>query len=153
MQYHHIHSDSYDYPVWSGTNTLIGLAAITKRKILELFADIPFIGLVCTGTSGLLIAYEIARDDSRFKIRYLKKDNEESHSTQPFLSDSTEPLIVVDDIVSSGATMRRIAKKLNEFSHDQKGAEKVVGLCLAYSDVDLIEPVTKLFPNLKHVIH
>ena len=88
------------------------------------------LGLVCTGSSGAIIATVIAQQLTPIpKIIYLRKSGESGHSH--FLQDhlaKVEDLVIVDDFVCTGSTCSKIRLELIDL-----GRESVRGLCLSGS--------------------
>lgn len=137
----------YAYPVYCFIELLMNCAARTAAQLRRLYGDTASLLLVCTGTSGVLIAAELVKIlGGRASVYYIRKGDEAAHLTAS-LPPSAELLIVVDDIMASGATMRYIANKLGEHS------VKVKAVCLAdEEDTNHTQLLSNLFVNLNHLI-
>lgn len=107
--------EDYRYPVIQNPESLKANA----RKIASIL-DERYPGEVCligTGTSGAMIIASILMIQPRFKALIIRKIDEPSHRNT--LSGNVYELchtdataVVVDDMVSSGATIRRISEAL-----------------------------------------
>lgn len=151
MNYHTL-GLNYDYPVYRNT------ALVTKSTIdLAYLLDQLFpceIGLVCTGTSGLTIALAVeCRRRQPSKILFLRKPGEESHSDNNELIRPSTPsiLVIVDDHLSTGITLRRIINALYDKNIDVKA------LCLSTGNSfpqleERFKYLINDLPNLNHII-
>ncbi len=141
--------DGYAYPVYADMGKLhfnITSALPTFKSILQL--DQTYL-VVCRGTSGICIAQllTILLPEYRLEIKYQKKDTEVNHGHGYTLNSYLEdPIIVVDDFISSGMTMRTIAKGLGVNCANVQ----IVFACALAEFKPLIK---ELFPNTKHLIY
>lgn len=95
-----------DYPVGLFIQPNLGIIKEYIRIIKEDFPD-KDIDLICTGSSGAIIAGIIA-SKVKCRIIYVTKDGERSHSSHGHRPSSDAHTIVVDDIISTGKTIKRI---------------------------------------------
>ena len=106
--YKHSKLDCMEYPVGSHMSYNIPIikkmVSIIKRK----YNDKP-INLFCQGSSGAIVAAIICLYVSKCKIIHIKKDGEYSHSLSCPQHDGYN--IIVDDFISSGATVQRIIEE------------------------------------------
>ena len=86
-------------------------AVTSLRKMIDGFDSI-----VCCGTSGLLVAPEVASILEK-NLVVVRKQNDKSYS--PFLIEGVVPhrYIIVDDLICSGSTVRHIKRC---FSNESK---------------------------------
>lgn len=104
---------AHDYPTYGDMKSVTHNAKQYSDKLQELF---PYekITLVCRGTSGLTIASVMATLLPNVQINYLRKDSEISSShcgtRSNIWSGAIEGtrLVVVDDFISTGSTLREI---------------------------------------------
>jgi orotate phosphoribosyltransferase-like protein len=86
------------------------------------------LGLVCTGSSGAIIATVIAQQLEKIPlIIYLRKPGENGHSHLNTNNlNNVIDIVVVDDFISTGSTINNIIEQLK-----QLGKNKAKGLCLS----------------------
>jgi len=71
------------------------------------------LGIVCTGSSGAIIATAVACYlQETPKIYYIKKKYERNHGHGISMAKYRSTLIFVDDFISSGATVQHVIKQL-----------------------------------------
>ena len=97
--------------------------------IYQRLLDVDFDTIVCTGVSGVsagsILAFLL---DKRLLV--IRKENDDSHhGNRPsgWLSPNTSKVVIVDDFVCSGRTMKRIDEKLENL---YDGAIYIVGVAL-----------------------
>lgn len=73
-------------------------------------------GIVCTGTSGLLFAPSLA-DRLGVPCAVVRKAGTDAHSSRSFEGIVGRRLLFVDDVVESGATVRRVWAALRDAGH------------------------------------
>lgn len=144
----------FGYPVFSHLKMLRSNAqqiAMTLNRVYQ-GQDVQFI---TRGTSGVLIAAEIQRNLESVgfitSIRHVRKPNENHHGgNTPFKSDAR--LIIVDDHISSGYTMREIAKDLESY-RVVPGTTRVdqVDAVVAFHSEQFEEMLTDLFPKMRNL--
>lgn len=119
--------------------------------------------IVCTGTSGLTLAtllsslcpyVQCVGNDIGFKVLYVHKDNDHSHSVGYFNSSvysRTCPILILDDLSSSGDTLNRLITKLVL----EKQQHRIEIISCKQTDAYLnahTNKITKDLPNLKLII-
>ncbi len=72
------------------------------------------INLLCQGSSGAIVATMFALQIPNSVILHIKKDGEDSHSSNGFPSDVFKDTInvIVDDFIATGSTVNRIYSKV-----------------------------------------
>lgn len=140
------------YPVLKNVDGLAGDAIRIANYLISTFPDQP-VTLCGTGTSGAIIMTavllrlkEIREMDSFILI---KKPNESTHRDNLMGNPgwgNVSNIVIVDDAVSTGKTIERIAKSLGEDRFNQK----VIGVIAidAFSELGP-EHLIELFPNIK----
>lgn len=139
---------NFEYPVFVDLTVLRYNAqqiAIALNRIYQ-GQDIQ---LVARGTSGLLIAAEVQRnlESAGFftSIYFVRKPGENSHGgNSSFRRDAK--LIVVDDHISSGTTMRAIANELRIYDRQDQ-----VDAVVAFHSEKFEEMLTDLFPKMRNL--
>ena len=128
MEIIHANFKTIDYPV--GDNIQNNISIINKMGIMiksiliekKLEIDNQ-INLICSGSSGAIIAAIVATilysNFKKVNIRHIKKDGERSHINNDYKSYLynnyfSDVNIIVDDLICSGVTMRRIFNKILE---------------------------------------
>ena len=124
----HANFETIKYPV--GDKILYNIPIIKnmgdkiKSILIKTKLDYFFpINLICSGSSGAIIAAIVATilysNFKKVNIRHIKKDGESSHTTgnyKSYLFNNyfSDVNIIVDDLICSGVTMRRIFNKIPE---------------------------------------
>lgn len=111
---------SCSYPVgsdWNNINLIIETYFNAfNRLINEKFKSTTGVNLWCRGSSGAILAGLFASKISWLnpRICHSKKEGESSHQTTPYHFSDNENVInvVIDDFVSSGATIRAILSEM-----------------------------------------
>lgn len=140
------------YPVLKNVDGLAGDAIRIANYLISTFPGQP-VTLCGTGTSGAIIMTavllrlkEIREMDSFILI---KKPNESTHRDNLMGNPgwgNVSNIVIVDDAVSTGKTIERIAKSLGEDRFNQK----VVGVIAIDALSELGEEhLIELFPNIK----
>ena len=120
IQYHPTFQKCAPYPVGENVGLWISLIHHYIDAILDNLIRkqdyTPFIGLMCRGSSGAIIAALISAELTKMGynvvINHVKKDGESSHSYNvPTINDDPEHAcyFIVDDLISSGSTLQAIA--------------------------------------------
>lgn len=145
----HIYKDiHYSYPVHKDLKSLRNSTKILATTIDELYpGKIPLI--YCRGTSGILIATNLAVHFPDSRIYLIRKPGESTHSDSEIYSvypGSGDTIsIIVDDQVSSGDTMQAIYKNLT--IHNLYLNIEIISIALQTDKFNY-----SIFPNLKYVI-
>lgn len=136
----------FEYP--AGLNLAENLPTILAmaEKIKERNYSNP--GFVCTGSSGAIIASIISiQFQPPVPVFYIRKDNEKGHyheDTRNFFKNCKQ-LIVIDDLISTGATVGRITEYIKK-----RGIPYAQGICLVndYGYPALLNDQTFFIDNL-----
>lgn len=103
--------------------------------------------IVCTGTSGISLAVGVhSLLNVKPDICYIRKENEDNHGHGNKIFGTYDKLIVIDDLVCSGDTMRYISNRLQRTQHHLQ----VEAICACTASI--ISHRTEWFPNLKYII-
>lgn len=78
-----------------------------------------FDGLVCTGVSGLLMAPLIAHTFD-LPLMVVRKDGDFTHSTLRVEGEYVPRLLMVDDFIAGGGTVRAVARALEQHTPDSR---------------------------------
>ena len=111
-----------DYPVGGNMPAVKhyakALAPHVDKLVRKLLMDGKYPRLVCRGSSGAILsaALQMVMEES-VSIMHVKKPGESSHDDSAY-ADTDWALIAVDDFISSGATMKAIAAKLERTEFD-----------------------------------
>lgn len=145
----HIYKDiHYSYPVHKDLKSLRDSTKILATTIDELYpGKVPLI--YCRGTSGILIATNLAIHFPTSRIFLIRKPGESTHSDsevyKQYIHGRDSVSIIVDDQVSSGDTMQAIYSDLYRSS-----LHKFVELISIALQTDKFN--YSIFPNLKYII-
>lgn len=143
----HIYKDiHYSYPVHKDLDALRKSTKILATTIDELYpGKVPLI--YCRGTSGILIATNLAIHFPQARVHFIRKIGESTHSdSEVYISYPVEKSvgIIVDDQISSGDTMNAIYDDL--YRQDLHKFIEVISIALRHKFNYFI------FPNLKYVL-
>ncbi len=86
---------------------------INSFMSIEEFKD-KHVNIICRGSSGAIIATMFSLRLPDCRIVHIKKEGESSHDSSLYLGDGLSINLIVDDLISSGATIRAIHNKLND---------------------------------------
>jgi orotate phosphoribosyltransferase len=141
-----INLTEYEYPLYQGMDIVRANGPLIADALTGLYGK-NRIQLVCRGSSGILIAQEVQRGLPSASIHYARKEEERQHNYGMKL-DTIYPIVIVDDLISTGGTLRAIRARLDEYNVE----DKVEAVCLwrAYDKVTLIE---NTFPSCKYIIN
>jgi adenine/guanine phosphoribosyltransferase-like PRPP-binding protein len=116
------------YPV--GESLPYSLPTIHKMaKVLEK-KQYHNLGLVCTGSSGAIIAGIIASKlKPTPKIFYIKKKYERNHGHGTWELTNCENLVFVDDFIYSGSTVKHVIRQLR-----MVGINKIKAVFMVFSN-------------------
>lgn len=145
MEHINIDLNEYAYPVYQDMAIVHINGNRIAKAILGLYSQ-P-LQLVCRGSSGILIAGEVQRYLPYATIHYARKDNEREHSSRLRL-DTGVPIVIIDDMVCTGKTMRAIRDQI-EAEYPQT-LSSVEGVC-CYSAWGKRETLDNMFPSLKYI--
>lgn len=128
MQTHNI-LETYDYPVFDNlkiVDTNINLMIPLLEKVLNKKQNIQ---IFCRGSSGLVIAMALQKElnnlEYKSQIAFVRKDSEKSHGCSTSIISKAQ-IIVVDDFVATGTTIRTIIDYLNSF----ESKPNIVAFCV-----------------------
>lgn len=97
------------YPVGEDMNNCITVIDNYISAFQKVICNNSLINLWCTGSSGAILATIFAlKYDKPCKICHVKKNGESSHSSPMSVYHIEGYNVVIDDFVSSGATIQRI---------------------------------------------
>lgn len=133
-----------DYPVWRHLGTNIPIIEQMAELIhLESFSD-PV--LICTGSSGLFISSIISYQFlTPIEVHYLRKPYEGGHNHgRPSING--KQLIIVDDFINTGDTIRYIMETIRD-RYDFLG--KFDALCVSHIQDSMRE---KWKPHFKKIL-
>lgn len=155
---HSIGIANYEYPVSDGIQTVNNNARKIAQWLLDNWGNHAFkpgYQIACRGTSGVLIAgfvnnwlAELA--GLQVPIILIRKDTEDSHGGTTMYShlQGTHKIIVVDDFVSTGTTMRAIAKRLKQADRHMD----VRAVCVYSNELLKQSDLADIFPNLQTIL-
>lgn len=123
--------------------TLIAKANWCAAQVRLLKADT----LVCRGSSGLLVT-SVVSTLARLPICYIRKPRESSH-TGLLLEGPYElgRFIVIDDLVSSGETMRAIADAIHSHTERYGFKAELVAILLYFGTETIYWPNSRIATN------
>lgn len=112
-----------NYPI--GQNLSRNQNTIQKMAIVIRRQKYKNLGLVCTGSSGVVIATAIALQLNPIPpVFYIKRKYERSHHHS--MSDlGHKTLVFVDDFISTGTTVKHVKNMLKQFGRNQ-----IQGICM-----------------------
>lgn len=115
------------YPI--GESLPHGLPAINKMAKVLKEKQYNNLGLVCTGSSGAIIAAIIASKlKPTPKVFYIKKKYERNHGHGTWGITHAENLVFVDDFISSGSTTKHVISRLKKMD-----IHKIQAIFMVYS--------------------
>ena len=117
------------YPVGRDMHGTIVIVQEMCDKLIMLYEDAALIQLVVRGSSGAIIGGLVASILNHRKIvtiTHIKKEGESSHFSGIYDLISTFPIVIIDDLISSGNTVNEIYKALND-----RGYFNVDTLCIS----------------------
>lgn len=141
----------YKYPMQSMKHFDKVASALIKYWERERIEDAQ---IVFTGSSGvtaacLLNVALIKNDISPMSVCRITKEGEESHSGHTGTDDLQQgELVIIDDFISTGATMRRIYDAL----HASMNANLRVSCIIAKDILDFPHIYKEFFPNVELLI-
>lgn len=94
-------------------NTEIIKIMVQEFMAIDEFKD-KYVNIFCQGSSGAMVAFVFAMNiPNSNRIIHIKKDGENSHNTNMYVHPNERNAIniIVDDLISSGATINRIYDK------------------------------------------
>lgn len=112
--------DCIEYPVgkYIENNMQIIKELINVFVSHSLFKNCNGVNLLCTGSSGAIIAAffseAIIKEDKHVRIAHVKKRGENSHSNSIPSLENDFINVIVDDFISSGATVNEIYNRMND---------------------------------------
>lgn len=108
----HISHSSYAGPIYCSPARFANLVKRVVRNVRKLKRKLPFEAIAFSGTSGAALAYPLSVA-LKIPVICVRKPNERSHG-----QDVEGPVmqlgryLIVDDFVSTGKTVRHVAKRL-----------------------------------------
>lgn len=145
-----IFSLSYDYPVHDNLHVLETNTDVLCSELKKIYGDRP-ISIACRGTSGILIATRLcAKLNNGSSILFFRKEHEKTHGSQPYRNWGDKPIVIVDDVCSSGRTLIEIVKEIGRMSGGHYTLEYVEVISVAGLTKDFL-PLKDL-PNLKYIL-
>ena len=110
------------------------------EKIIELNIQSRIV-LCCMGSSGALIAGIVCSIIPNTIVYHIKKEGENAHSSNYFSFDFEDYLIIIDDFVSSGDTLRKIKAGIKRISSSLTiNCIAIGGSIGSYSSIEEINP-------------
>lgn len=123
-----------DYPVGDNMPDALRLAKQMVAGIKKATKEDDIIVLIGRGSSGLILCTFIASLMPITKVIHIKKEGEQSHSTQstsvPNPQDKSIKYILVDDFASTGTTIKECIKWWEDML-PCFNIKKINGLCIA----------------------
>ena len=126
---------------------VIKLATTAFKKLRT---TVQFDAIAFTGSSGAAMAFPLMAE-LKIPIIYVRKPRESSHGGKiEYTSDVTiNRYLIVDDFIDSGSTVKRVHKKIAEWSKEhQCAAPECVGVflyCLDGSSVEAVDVGDKIY--------
>ena len=117
------------YPVGRDMPNTIIIVQEMCDNLIMLYKDTTIIQLVVRGSSGAIIGGLVASILNHIhivKIIHIKKEGESSYSSGIYDLIDTCPIVIIDDLISSGSTVNEIYKALND-----RGYYDVDTLCIS----------------------
>lgn len=121
--------DTIPYPVGRNMSKTIVIVQEMCDKLTMLYKENTYIQLVVRGSSGAIIGGLVAsilNHRNMVTITHIKKEGESSHSSGIYDLKDYCPIVIIDDLISSGATVNEIYKALNE-----RGYYDIDTLCIS----------------------
>lgn len=89
-----------------------------EERAREYIGNVQFDTMIGTGVSGAVIVPTLAR---LFKVEWavVRKDNDGSHGWNTVEGRVGESWLFVDDLISTGTTMRRVRKAMDHDHHSE----------------------------------
>lgn len=148
MQHISIKLSEYTYPVYQDMAVVWDNGPKIAKALTNIYGE-DRIQLVCRGSSGILIAQEVQRNMPKGRatasIHYARKDSERAHNYGMRL-DTIYPIVIIDDIVCTGETLRAIRDRLRECLTDEQ--VQVVCAMEAWNKANLIQ---NTFPSVQYI--
>lgn len=112
-----LNNSGYGWAGYRPATTAKNLIMATER-FEEIRKLVDFDSIAFTGSSGCAIAFPLLIKNKNLGMLYIRKAGESSHGSaiEYTAKNPVEKYIIVDDFVDSGATVRRIVRKINTFS-------------------------------------
>lgn len=128
--------EEMSYPVGFNMNLAMHFIKSATLHFIESFAETTYTGIeiFCRGSSGAILSALFVAELSKYKkyklplhtgnfnhiiINHVKKENESSHSNVQYgIVNITNAVVVVDDFISSGNTLRSIYNKIKDYNKD-----------------------------------
>lgn len=112
------------------TTDLQTLVNVTSRKIKAFCKKNVISHLVVSGISGQSIGWPVSYKIN-LPICVVRKKNEESHGALLEGRGELEDYIILDDLIDSGATLRRIVETIHSYQKEHKGERlgKIIPKC------------------------
>lgn len=113
----HLNVGEVLYPIGSNIQRNLSTINLVTDTLQKTIGNNNRIVLCCMGSSGAIIAGIAASKMSNVAILHIKKEGETSHSNHKsfeFISD--DYIVIIDDFMSSGATIQRIYSFLEEMN-------------------------------------
>jgi len=109
-------SDQFAYSEWSSylSDALFNVDKLLKTAV-EKLEGVQFDSIVGTGLSGTLVIPFLARE-MRKHFAIVRKSNDSDHAEASIEGMILDKWIIVDDLISSGRTVRRIKDAVQEKS-------------------------------------
>lgn len=149
MQFHKIPHDgvTLSYPLGDVVPKARKAAREMAKKIKEIYPNPSGqkFAFLCQGTSGSMMAAMVSTYIPTYQLRLvvIRKPNEKSHSgsSVPYIGDD-ELLIIADDFISSGDTIRRIYSTIEQGTGKKPVIDiiAVTGYCNREQYFNLFEP-------------
>ena len=93
--------------------------------------------IVCSGVSGIVFASPLALMMKK-NLVIVRKEKDGAHSTNKVESNveasGVHKFIIVDDLIDSGKTMKRVSGAIREWLEDEGGSADCIGVYLYHDD-------------------
>jgi adenine/guanine phosphoribosyltransferase-like PRPP-binding protein len=117
-------NSGFDYPVGKYIVSNLPIIKDYATKLEELLKKEEFKDrdriIFCRGSSGAIIAGIIASIIEITEIIHIKKAGEKSHSDNNFIVDDNDIVIIVDDFVTTGNTLKSIYNTIENCKTEEK---------------------------------
>lgn len=118
-----------------GPNDFRELVDLSAKKLAAIHKSFPFVALAGIGHSGVPLMAALSYKIGVPMIAVRRKSNETQHDYTGEWNGyySGGPYLVVDDLISSGATLRRIISAIDKLKDSYSQPPSLLG-CLLYRD-------------------
>ena len=128
------------YHIQHNISVIKAMSVTISNLIKDCSSNIRLV-LCCRGSSGAIIAGIIACDFPKSIIYYVRKDEEQSHSSNAIEINSDDVIIIVDDFISSGETIFSIYESIMNYADNMKIFAIIIGGDVFNNEINRIKEV------------